>query len=494
MPLVQKIFRAETKVLSEQEGLVQIVASTAAIDRDGEVVLPKAWGARMHTYLQHPVLLSSHDYKSLRSQIGELVDLKITEAGLEGVAKYYVGVGNPEADWGFELAKRGRAAYSVGFLPHEYERGRRAGEAKVIYSDVELLEISHVVIPSNRESLQVVSAKSADPVIKALADELLEDLGAATEPEEKCMDAAPAMDWHRYVPQEQAQYDPVGGMGRDRACANCHFFLSPNRCSIVTDWPAPIAPTGLSRFWMAPVEHEMKPMEVVIVEDQTKGVGAVEEVHKGVTAMDHELIVWCKHEGEVGDACPVAKEFALVEPQVNWDLVRRALAGGEEVPYDVLIQLAVKAVERKADTWTSSTATIEASSNITITTVNNSDALYVTDTSNISKAGRRNSAADMDKMRQVMGYMDTMMGLMREIMGDESMMEEMEEKAVAENAEKEHMPGHNGPPPMNEDQEENDEEEQEKAVSVRDLFDADVVANIRRQVVAATLERITAGG
>lgn len=78
----------------------------------------------------------------------------------------------------------------------------------------------------------------------------------------------------RKADQTTAQYDPLGATG-EQACANCLFFISPNCCTVVEDWPIPISPTGLSRFWTAyPAPSMGQPVPVVIVEpDDIPGVG-----------------------------------------------------------------------------------------------------------------------------------------------------------------------------------------------------------------------------
>lgn len=73
----------------------------------------------------------------------------------------------------------------------------------------------------------------------------------------------------RQVDQNVALYSPTAGSA-ERACSNCQFFISPDGCSIVRNWPAPIAPNGkCERFWTALEVYEPSPMEVVIVEDET---------------------------------------------------------------------------------------------------------------------------------------------------------------------------------------------------------------------------------
>ncbi|HEX7008506.1 MAG TPA: hypothetical protein VF184_00900, partial [Phycisphaeraceae bacterium] len=165
-----KLVRAETQVLDAKAGVVQVAASDESEDRDGDVIRAAGW--QLDHFQRHPVLLSSHNYMSLRSQIGEWEDVGVKNKRLVGVARYYVGEGNDEADWGFKLASRGRAAYSVGFIPLEYqERGEKGGYE---FTKQELLEISHVTIPSNRNALQLMAGKGLlHPELDEIAREVL---------------------------------------------------------------------------------------------------------------------------------------------------------------------------------------------------------------------------------------------------------------------------------------------------------------------------------
>ncbi len=167
-----KLLSVNTKVVGDpSDGRIHAVVSTENKDRDGDIIRQAGWDTSH--FNEHPVLLTSHDYRSLLSQIGEWEDMKVTGAKalnggpqLEGVARYYVGEGNPEADWGFKLAAKGMAAYSVGFIPDMSRAKELKGEDSFFtnyeFNGQELLEVSAVTIPSNREALQSM-AKSMAP-------------------------------------------------------------------------------------------------------------------------------------------------------------------------------------------------------------------------------------------------------------------------------------------------------------------------------------------
>lgn len=161
---VVKFFSSEIKSIDLEKFTVDAIVSTKKVDRDGDIILPEAFTKRLKLFKEHPVLLSSHFYYDLKSQIGEAQAIKVTDTGVEVKFKYYVGEGNEQADWAFNLAQKGIAAWSIGFMGWEYDWIKeKDGDSERItgrkYTDIELLEISQVLIPSNRGALQ--SGRSA---------------------------------------------------------------------------------------------------------------------------------------------------------------------------------------------------------------------------------------------------------------------------------------------------------------------------------------------
>lgn len=155
-----KMFKATIKDVNVADYSLTAIVSTDSVDRYGDIVLPEAFKKRLKVYKDHPVLLSSHNYNKLTSQIGEAQNIRVTENGLEAKFKYYVGLGNEEADWAWVLATKGIGAFSVGFIGHEFEYIREndtEGVERVTgvkFTDVELIEVSQVLVPANRDALQ----------------------------------------------------------------------------------------------------------------------------------------------------------------------------------------------------------------------------------------------------------------------------------------------------------------------------------------------------
>lgn len=178
--IVKKVYKGDIKSVNNTEFTIESVVSDETIDRYGEVILASAWKRGLENYKKHPILLSSHNYDDLTSQIGEVVDIKIKDKQLIAKMKYYVGEGNEQADWGYKLAKKGLAAFSVGFIPKSYTydpeeiksllniEDKNARMPKLVYKEVELLEISQVLIPANPSALAKDLANISDPVIKSI--------------------------------------------------------------------------------------------------------------------------------------------------------------------------------------------------------------------------------------------------------------------------------------------------------------------------------------
>lgn len=189
--IVYKTCRAEIRGVDSETGVIDMMipVSTASEDRDGEIIELGAWKKTLKPFKKRPILVASHDYGDLRSQIGEFVKLEVGADGFLASPKYYIGQGNEQADWAFKLAGWKVAAFSVGFKPLDWENdeieidGHKRTRRR--YTNVELYEISQVVVPSNRDAIQAMIAKGiADPVAKAIAAEAITLEEIVTKPEE----------------------------------------------------------------------------------------------------------------------------------------------------------------------------------------------------------------------------------------------------------------------------------------------------------------------
>ena len=180
---LKKIFKTfrtiVIKIDDKEEGVIDMLIpmSTSKTDRHGESIDPKGWKKHLKAFKKRAILLSSHNYGSLQNQIGELLDVQVVEEGLLARPKYYINQGNPEADWGYFIATKGKAAYSVGFIPIKWTDSKE--KPTRTYLEQELIEISQVTVPSNTDAAQGLKAKAEykeyDPILKEIIDEIIED-------------------------------------------------------------------------------------------------------------------------------------------------------------------------------------------------------------------------------------------------------------------------------------------------------------------------------
>ena len=166
------------RLLDEEAGIISAVVSTEDVDRDGDIIRQEGWN--LTHFSAHPILLSSHNYRGLTNQIGEWIRMAVEDNQLVGHAKYYIGEGNDEADWGFKLATKGRAAFSVGFVPDMSQAKQIEANGNISYEfhAQELLEVSQVTVPSNPQALQAMKGMSLHPDVETLVEEMLGDVAA----------------------------------------------------------------------------------------------------------------------------------------------------------------------------------------------------------------------------------------------------------------------------------------------------------------------------
>ena len=177
MAHITKFIRPDLKVVDKAAGIINAVVSTEAMDRDGDIIRQEAWD--LEHFKAHPILLSSHNYRGLTNQIGEWTSMKVVGDKLVGEAKYYINKGNQEADWGFLLASKGRAAFSVGFVP-DMSKAKQIdsnGNLSYEFQGQELLEVSQVTVPSNAEALQSLKGIGLHPEVDSIVTEMLDDIG-----------------------------------------------------------------------------------------------------------------------------------------------------------------------------------------------------------------------------------------------------------------------------------------------------------------------------
>lgn len=142
------------KAINEQERSIEFVCSTGNVDRYEEIIDPSAFKELLPVFETNPVFLAGHQHSSFTGEptvIGHWRDLKITSDGLVGKA-HFANTPLAETYWQLYIENHMRAV-SVGFITHEWEM-REINKNKIrVFTKVELIEISAVAVPANREAL-----------------------------------------------------------------------------------------------------------------------------------------------------------------------------------------------------------------------------------------------------------------------------------------------------------------------------------------------------
>jgi HK97 family phage prohead protease len=155
-------------IVSKQPGesrIINFTISTKGKDRDGDVI-NGPWV--LDNYKKNPVVLWSHDYKSL--PIGRCTSIGVVNGNLVATALFVDKDLNPLAEQVYNLLVAGfLKATSVGFKPIDPPKYSADGNG-LIFGSCELLEFSICTVPSNPDALRR-AAKSAGANGAQLTDE-----------------------------------------------------------------------------------------------------------------------------------------------------------------------------------------------------------------------------------------------------------------------------------------------------------------------------------
>jgi len=173
----------ESKTVNLAARSVDGIASTINIDRDGDVILPAALARDLSRFLAtNAPFLAAHRHRSedgSPTQIGWVTRAAATPTDVRCTFQY--AITDVAQEWwklASDPAGKGHA-FSIGFIPLKAVRGSAAdavkaypelaavvkaahlrdGDPLTVYTELELLEISACPVPSNRQSLQLLSAK-----------------------------------------------------------------------------------------------------------------------------------------------------------------------------------------------------------------------------------------------------------------------------------------------------------------------------------------------
>ena len=173
------------------------IASTINLDRDGEVILPSAFSARLDKFKDgNRPFLAAHTHRAASgepTQIGWVVEITVTAAAVPCKFRFAT-TENAEQWWKLASDPDGKGiAFSIGFRPIRWVQGSvadlvgefpelkgvfaaanlRDDDHVRVYTEIELYEISGCAVPSNREAQQVLAAKMAKLLAGKTDDVLL---------------------------------------------------------------------------------------------------------------------------------------------------------------------------------------------------------------------------------------------------------------------------------------------------------------------------------
>lgn len=149
------------------EGIVQFIAATEGVKRDGNTLLNSGW--EFNNFSKNPVFLFQHDYSQL--PIGQHVQWKVDGPAGNQVLRVWSRFVTADI---YPFAERVRMMYekgflravSIGWIPLEYEPVRNADEIQTgwLFKRNELLEVSAVSVPADPDAIiQGVNQRILEP-------------------------------------------------------------------------------------------------------------------------------------------------------------------------------------------------------------------------------------------------------------------------------------------------------------------------------------------
>ena len=156
----------EVRIISKT-GLVDYVASDESLDSYREIIRASGW--RFNLFQKNSPFVDSHDYSSIKSLVGKVVDFSVTAGKLVERVQWAVDVAdNALAQLGWKMTEGGYLkAVSVGFWPTKYITAGSQGwheqltdmklppdaPVRTIYTEQEQVELSTVILGANPNAL-----------------------------------------------------------------------------------------------------------------------------------------------------------------------------------------------------------------------------------------------------------------------------------------------------------------------------------------------------
>lgn len=168
---LKHVTRSAEVRMGDGDRTVVFRASTPAVDRHGTIVRPE--GIRTEKFAANPIFVWAHDAyggwetPSPESVIGRVVSWDRSPEAFDITVEFAPEEANPKAEQALRLVKAGFLnAVSIGFVPLKYheEKESESEPTRLVYDEVELLEVSLVPIPSNPEAVALIRsmAKQAE--------------------------------------------------------------------------------------------------------------------------------------------------------------------------------------------------------------------------------------------------------------------------------------------------------------------------------------------
>lgn len=170
MTPIRRSISVTPRILNEEQGTVEFVASDASIDSYNEIIRAEGW--RFSRFSKNAPFVDSHDYSSIEKLLGQVIDWRIEKGQLIETVKYARQPGTV-GEWAFKMVRDGfLKAVSVGFVPLRMVdkwnnrpdelaaaladlklAPEDAARIRAVYLEQEQIELSQCVIGANPNAL-----------------------------------------------------------------------------------------------------------------------------------------------------------------------------------------------------------------------------------------------------------------------------------------------------------------------------------------------------
>lgn len=170
----------QIRVLDSKRGLVEYVASDETVDSYREVIRADGW--LFDDFSKNSPFVDSHNYGSINSLLGKVVDFKVSGKRLIETVQWAVEIAEqPLAQLGFRMTEGGYLkAVSVGFTPvkmvSKWDRDTTAYQQQIIDLKIDASAVSLIYLQQQQKELSAcVIGANPNAVAKAYKAGLLTD-------------------------------------------------------------------------------------------------------------------------------------------------------------------------------------------------------------------------------------------------------------------------------------------------------------------------------